>query len=91
MQAARRMLQIERPPSSQKTAPRYRTAGARKTINCHGNASPPADAAESLAPLSPLVQSRKSRDGRALAYVCRNFACLAPSSTPAELSAALDG
>ena len=50
-----------------------------------------ADAAESLAPLSPLVQSRKSRDGRALAYVCRNFACSAPTSTPAELSAALDG
>ncbi len=50
-----------------------------------------ADAADSLAALSPLVQSRKSRDGRALAYVCRNFACRAPSSTPAELSAALDG
>jgi uncharacterized protein len=50
-----------------------------------------ADAAESLASLSPLVQSRKSLDGRALAYVCRNFACLAPSSTPAELSTALDG
>ncbi len=50
-----------------------------------------ADAEESLAPLSPLVQSRRSRDGRALAYVCRDFACRAPSSTPAELTAALDG
>jgi uncharacterized protein YyaL (SSP411 family) len=50
-----------------------------------------ADAAESLASLSPLVQSRGSRGGQALAYVCRNFACRAPSSTPAELSAALDG
>ena len=50
-----------------------------------------ADAAESLASISPLVRSRKSSDGRALAYVCRSFACRAPSSTPAELSAALDG
>ncbi len=50
-----------------------------------------ADAEESLAPLSPLVQSRKSRDGQALAYVCRNFACRAPVSTSADLAAALDG
>jgi len=50
-----------------------------------------ADAAESLASLSPLVRSRESRDGRALAYVCRGFACRAPSATPDELSAALDG
>jgi uncharacterized protein len=50
-----------------------------------------ADAQESLATLSPLVQSRKSPDGQALAYVCRNFACRAPSSTSAELAAALDG
>ncbi|HSP93770.1 MAG TPA: thioredoxin domain-containing protein [Thermoanaerobaculia bacterium] len=50
-----------------------------------------ADAAESLASISPLVRSRKSRDGHAVAYVCRNFACRSPSSTPAELSAALDG
>ena len=49
-----------------------------------------ADSEESLAPLSPLVQSRKSRDGQALAYVCRNFACRVPSSTPAELAAALN-
>jgi hypothetical protein len=50
-----------------------------------------ADAAKSLASLSPLVRSRESHDGRALAYVCRSFACRAPSGTPDELSAALDG
>jgi len=49
-----------------------------------------ADAAESLASLIPLVASRSARDGQALAYVCRNFSCLAPSSNPAELAAALD-
>ncbi len=50
-----------------------------------------ADAGKSLASLSPLVRSRESRDGRALAYVCRSFACRTPAATPDELSAALDG
>jgi uncharacterized protein YyaL (SSP411 family) len=49
-----------------------------------------ADAEESLASVSPLVQSRGSREGPALAYVCRNFSCLKPSSSPAELARALD-
>ena len=50
-----------------------------------------ADQAETLASVSPLVHSRGAREGPALAYVCRNFACLKPSSSPAELAAALDG
>jgi uncharacterized protein YyaL (SSP411 family) len=50
-----------------------------------------ADQAETLASVSPLVHSRGAREGPALAYVCRNFACLRPSSSPAELAAALDG
>ena len=49
-----------------------------------------ADAAESLAPLLPLVASRASRDGSALAYVCRESSCLAPSSSAVDLAAALD-
>jgi uncharacterized protein YyaL (SSP411 family) len=49
-----------------------------------------ADAEESLASVSPLVQSRAAREGPALAYVCRSFACLKPSSSPAELANALD-
>ncbi len=48
-----------------------------------------ADAAETLAPLSPLVESRGRQGGPALAYVCRNFSCLSPSSSPADLAAAL--
>jgi hypothetical protein len=50
-----------------------------------------ADQGETLASVSPLVHSRGAREGPALAYVCRNFACLKPSSSPAELAAALDG
>ena len=50
-----------------------------------------ADASESLAGVLPLVRSRGSRDGAALAYVCRNASCQAPSPSPSELVAALDG
>ena len=48
-----------------------------------------ADAAETLASLSPLVQSRGTRGGPAVAYVCRNSSCLAPTDDPADLAAAL--
>jgi uncharacterized protein YyaL (SSP411 family) len=49
-----------------------------------------ADASESLADVAPLVASRGAADGPAKAWVCRNFACLRPTSDPAELAAALD-
>jgi hypothetical protein len=49
-----------------------------------------ADAAESLADVAPLVASRGSTGGAAQAWVCRNFACLRPTSDPAELAGALD-
>jgi uncharacterized protein YyaL (SSP411 family) len=48
-----------------------------------------ADAAESLADVSPLVAGRGS-GGAARAFVCRSFACLAPTSERAVLAAALD-
>jgi uncharacterized protein YyaL (SSP411 family) len=38
-----------------------------------------------------LVEGRTPNGGKALAYVCENFACRRPVSDPAELSAALDG
>jgi uncharacterized protein YyaL (SSP411 family) len=50
-----------------------------------------ADPEGSLDGLSPLVESRKPTPGKALAYVCENFACRRPISDPAELRAALDG
>jgi uncharacterized protein len=50
-----------------------------------------ADAAETLATVAPLVASRGSGAGLAVAWICRNFACLRPTSDPAELAAALDG
>jgi uncharacterized protein YyaL (SSP411 family) len=41
--------------------------------------------------LLPLVERRVSDDGRARAFVCRSFSCLAPTSDPAELATMLDG
>jgi uncharacterized protein YyaL (SSP411 family) len=49
-----------------------------------------ADAAETLAEVAPLVASRGSGDRAAAAWVCRNFACLRPTSDPAELALLLD-
>ncbi|HEY3204775.1 MAG TPA: thioredoxin domain-containing protein [Thermoanaerobaculia bacterium] len=49
-----------------------------------------AESAARLPELSGLVDGRSVRDGKALAYVCENFACRAPLSDPAALSAALE-
>ncbi|MEP7361185.1 MAG: thioredoxin domain-containing protein, partial [Chloroflexota bacterium] len=37
----------------------------------------------------PLLEDRPMRDGRATAYVCRNFACRAPVTEPADVAAQL--
>jgi uncharacterized protein YyaL (SSP411 family) len=37
----------------------------------------------------PLLDDRPMRDGRATAYVCRDFACRAPVTEPADLAAQL--
>ena len=42
-----------------------------------------------LAALLPWVEAMGMRDGRATAYVCREFACQAPTTDPAALSAQL--
>ena len=49
-----------------------------------------ADPGETLADIAPLVASRGDGDGIARAWVCRNFACLRPTSDPVELAAQLD-
>ena len=49
-----------------------------------------ADSAESLADVTPLVSGRGAGDGRAVGYVCSDFACRRPTSDPRELAVALD-
>jgi uncharacterized protein YyaL (SSP411 family) len=48
-----------------------------------------ADSGADVPELSALTEGRAAGDP-AKAYVCRNFACLAPVTDPAALSAALD-
>jgi uncharacterized protein YyaL (SSP411 family) len=55
----------------------------RVLVHAGGGETPPE--------LLPLVEFRQSEDGRARAFVCRRFSCLAPTSDPAGLAAALDG
>jgi uncharacterized protein YyaL (SSP411 family) len=38
----------------------------------------------------PMLRPMIAKDGRATAYVCRNFACEAPTSDPTVLAAKLD-
>jgi uncharacterized protein YyaL (SSP411 family) len=44
---------------------------------------------EAIARLLPWVGAMERRDGRATAYVCRNFTCQAPTTSPIELTAQL--
>jgi uncharacterized protein len=37
----------------------------------------------------PLLENRTMKDGKATAYVCQNFTCLAPLTTPKELASLL--
>jgi uncharacterized protein YyaL (SSP411 family) len=48
----------------------------------------PGDAAAARA--VPLLADRDALDGRPTAYVCRNYACRAPTSDPSELARQLD-
>ena len=39
----------------------------------------------------PLLADRPSVHGRATAYVCRNYICMAPTNDPQEVARLLDG
>jgi uncharacterized protein YyaL (SSP411 family) len=43
---------------------------------------------EELARLAPFVKHQTSLDGKATAYICRNYACQAPTTDPAAMLAA---
>jgi uncharacterized protein YyaL (SSP411 family) len=42
-----------------------------------------------LADLLPWIAAMQTREGRATAYVCRDFACQQPTTSPEELRAQL--
>ena len=44
-----------------------------------------------LSRLLPWTEALRMRDGRATAYVCREFTCQAPVSTPEDLARHLEG
>ena len=44
---------------------------------------------EALAPLAPFVAAMRPANGEAAAYVCQDFACRAPVTTPEALTALL--
>lgn len=54
-------------------------------------AGPPSPAADGpdVAPALPLLRDRPLVDGRPAAYVCRGFVCDRPTTSPADLAAAL--
>jgi uncharacterized protein len=45
---------------------------------------------EQLGSLSPLMEGKTALNGHATIYVCRNYACQAPTSDPAELAQQLE-
>ena len=47
------------------------------------------DAGKALAKLAAYTEAQRPVDGKATAYVCRNYACLRPMTDPAEVVAAL--
>ena len=51
---------------------------------------PQGDGRAEIAQLAPFVAKQNSLDGKATAYVCRNYACKAPTTDVAEMLAALD-
>jgi uncharacterized protein YyaL (SSP411 family) len=50
---------------------------------------PSLPASETLQRLAPAIAAMRPRDGRPTAYVCREFACQAPTSDPDTLAALL--
>lgn len=61
--------------------------GPRRTLLAVTNA----EARDWLAQRAPWIAEMKPHDGKATAYVCENFSCRAPVTTPAELAALLAG
>ncbi|HEV8633005.1 MAG TPA: thioredoxin domain-containing protein [Chloroflexota bacterium] len=76
-------------PGAEATAELLRAVRGRFVPNKVVALRAPGD--EEAAGAVPLLAGRDQLDGRPAAYVCRNFACRAPTSDPDELARQLDG
>ncbi|HKJ57122.1 MAG TPA: thioredoxin domain-containing protein [Nitriliruptoraceae bacterium] len=83
--ADQREVAIVGPPGPARDALAAATLGASRP----GTVTVVADGA--AAPTLPLLVGREARDGQPRAWVCRDFACQLPVTTPAALLAHLDG
>ena len=78
-------------PGAKDTAAMLGAIKARYLPNAVVLFRPDNDDAEDVASIAPFSEAMHSREGKATAYVCQNFACQVPTTDVAEMLASLSG